>query len=693
MNSAQLLRAGRGLCSPQSPRPRSNAKYTTGPKISIRLRQTRRPRPPTLQLSASVTGNNETSSSSSNSPAPSSDDALALARQLQGIWIADYARSSGRSKLLSAMGLSGLQRVTAEKLIEGVSLSVVSSSSSGPSSPPSPSSSSSNSLVAKFLTVVPFFNVTEAVPLDGSSTELPRRDLKPGAATVSITVAVESGTSRLVVVSEWDESGGGGGTKVSLRETYKLVKPTELHVEASLLNKGSSAAAVAASSTTVYRLDKAWKPRYSFPAQKSSPPSFNPFSSFSSSPSSPSRRSLLALSSALAATSLLAVPPSDAALPPGLISATMAKTTPIPRNAPLPPAFPRGKLQLPFAVLLLRSSYDALDSSDLIPMDQFQVDFFKIRSNCWEPYLELREKAASKAGGGKNSDSRRRPQQGDLSDPAYFDVIAFSQASTIDSEFKKVEESAFVARAEAAGGSGSGSGSGAFEFVPSFDEYCEAGVEEGCPESGRRRVVRSSPVLLEEESGNGGGETDLAAFLWREQRSAAGDLIYSRLAAGSFRGLEFKNVPRPPRTLEEAKEAAEALAKVFVDNGFALKQTVNFSVDSSSDPAGASLEPSAAAARTAVVSLRLDGPADLWATGALLGASSSSPSSGFSFPGSSSFSPSQSSVPAPAFAGMALGGLLRASKALVVGKEPLSVRVVGGGTATEVTWRVSERTG
>ena len=765
MNGAQLLRAGRGLCAPQleSHRPRGNDSSVLAPKIlatrqrfvSAPERQARGGRGPLLSPAAtSVCGVGETSPPSSNS------GALALARQLEGIWIANYARSSGRSKLLSAIGLSGLQRVTAEKLIEGVSISVSSSSGSFPSSSSSGAASGvPSSLVANFLTVVPFLNVTEAVPLDGSSVDLPRRDLKPGTATVSVKVErAERGGApappRLVVVSEWVESGGkavssssssSSSFSVSLRETYKLVKPTELHVEASLYKGGGVSAAAVASSTTVYRLDKAWKPRYSFPAAPT--PSFDPFSS-------PSRRSFVALSSALAASSLLAAaassaPPASAALPPGLIFPTTAAQksplSPIPLSAPLPPAFPRRTLKLPLAVLLLRSCYDALDSSDLVPMDQFQVDFFKIRSDCWEPYLALRKRAASGAGGDSEQQRRRpRPQQGDLSDPAYFDVIAFSQAAAINAEFRKVEESALVARAEAAGGgafpssssSSSSTASGSpsfgsssspsststnssppnyappspsnvFEFVPSFEEYCEAGVEEGCPDSGRRKVVRSSPLLLpgiggNEEGGNeeagGGGEIELAASLWAQQRAAAGDLIYSRIASGSFRGLEFKDAPKPPRTLEEVKEAAEALAGIFVNGGFALKRTVSFSVFSSvnSDEESDSFT---AAARTAVVSLRLDGPADLRATGALVVGGGSSHSSGSgSFSSSCSGFGSASSrgkarAPAPAFAGLALGGLLRASEALVVGREPFSIRVVGGGTATEASWRVSERGG
>jgi hypothetical protein len=35
--------------------------------------------------------------------------------------------------------------------------------------------------------------------------------------------------------------------------------------------------------------------------------------------------------------------------------------------------FPRKPLQLNFAVLLMRSSYDAVDALDFLPMEQFEV--------------------------------------------------------------------------------------------------------------------------------------------------------------------------------------------------------------------------------------------------------------------------------------------------------------------------------
>ena len=46
---------------------------------------------------------------------------------------------------------------------------------------------------------------------------------------------------------------------------------------------------------------------------------------------------------------------------------------------PKPTRALRNKLSLDFAVLLMRSSYNALDELDCVPMDQFQRDFFLVR--------------------------------------------------------------------------------------------------------------------------------------------------------------------------------------------------------------------------------------------------------------------------------------------------------------------------
>ena len=49
---------------------------------------------------------------------------------------------------------------------------------------------------------------------------------------------------------------------------------------------------------------------------------------------------------------------------------------------PKPPKVLRNQLNLDFAVLLMRSSYNALDQIDCVAMDQFQRDFFILVSLC-----------------------------------------------------------------------------------------------------------------------------------------------------------------------------------------------------------------------------------------------------------------------------------------------------------------------
>jgi hypothetical protein len=41
---------------------------------------------------------------------------------------------------------------------------------------------------------------------------------------------------------------------------------------------------------------------------------------------------------------------------------------------------------LKFAVLLMRSAYEAVDALDFIPMDKFQIKFWKLRQSEVEPY-------------------------------------------------------------------------------------------------------------------------------------------------------------------------------------------------------------------------------------------------------------------------------------------------------------------
>ena len=90
-----------------------------------------------------------------------------------------------------------------------------------------------------------------------------------------------------------------------------------------------------------------------------------------------------------------------------------------------PPKVLRNKLNLDFSVLLMRSSYNALDELDVVAMDQFQRDFFLIRSAEYQTYVDLLGPGAV--------------QQGDLTNPAYFDFISFAQYATINREILNPE--------------------------------------------------------------------------------------------------------------------------------------------------------------------------------------------------------------------------------------------------------------
>ena len=85
-----------------------------------------------------------------------------------------------------------------------------------------------------------------------------------------------------------------------------------------------------------------------------------------------------------------------------------------------PPRVLRQRMNLDFAVLLMRSSYNAVDELDIVAMDQFQKDFFLVRQAEYSFYADALGAGAM--------------QQGDLADPNYFDFISFAQYATISRE-------------------------------------------------------------------------------------------------------------------------------------------------------------------------------------------------------------------------------------------------------------------
>ena len=99
--------------------------------------------------------------------------------------------------------------------------------------------------------MVPFFKVTEAFQLEGS-TSMARRDMKSGSQQATATVDAD-GSLRVAI--SWGEPNVGGVTEV-----YRLVE------EAGTLECLSTVAVAAGSVTTrsVFRRSDRWKPRFSW---------------------------------------------------------------------------------------------------------------------------------------------------------------------------------------------------------------------------------------------------------------------------------------------------------------------------------------------------------------------------------------------------------------------------------------------
>ncbi|KAL3147223.1 hypothetical protein ABBQ32_002719 [Trebouxia sp. C0010 RCD-2024] len=183
---------------------------------------------------------------------------------------------------------------------------------------------------------------------------------------------------------------------------------------------------------------------------------------------------------------------------------------------PEPVAFPRKALDQRFAVLLLRSTYDAVDALDFIAMDQFQIQFWKTRQAEYEPYLLQY--------------SPIRVRQGDLTDPLYFDFISFAQYSTVCTTVPK--------------------------GLQVFKEYCE-----DCPD--QSKLVRRDASFKD----NNSLPTQIAI--------RTGDLIYDGLRNG-FREETFPGTPAPltPSQAAQVPLQVQKLLDVFVDRGFAIKAQV-----------------------------------------------------------------------------------------------------------------------
>lgn len=185
---------------------------------------------------------------------------------------------------------------------------------------------------------------------------------------------------------------------------------------------------------------------------------------------------------------------------------------------PLPPSpvqFPRKNLNRKFAVLLMRSAYDAADDLDFVAMDNFQVRFWKLRQSEVEPYtLQY---------------SPLKVKYGDLTDPLYFDFISFAQFATISNEMK--------------------TGEVVFQEKNGAD--------------GELKTVRRDASIM---------QNSLLPLAFARK---AGNHIYQRLLEG-FEGENF-NVPRPCPPTSDSKcllEGINRLLELFVGQGYALNANV-----------------------------------------------------------------------------------------------------------------------
>lgn len=82
---------------------------------------------------------------------------------------------------------------------------------------------------------------------------------------------------------------------------------------------------------------------------------------------------------------------------------------------PAPVVLARKTLDQDFAVLLMRAGYNVVDALDFVPMDEFQAQFFEIRSSEWEKFIQ----------------DNLGMRQGIITDPRYFDFISYAQMLTV----------------------------------------------------------------------------------------------------------------------------------------------------------------------------------------------------------------------------------------------------------------------
>ena len=138
------------------------------------------------------------------------------------------------------------------------------------------------------------------------------------------------------------------------------------------------------------------------------------------------------VSSTIASSAIVDRPLDASAASPLKAEETDSFLTRVERKMRRPPVkMLRPEIDLDFAVLLMRSSYNALDELDCVPMEQYQRDLFLFRQSEYDDYRTQLGPGVIYQGPNRKNPSIMCPC---ISDAYYFDFLSFAQYATISRE-------------------------------------------------------------------------------------------------------------------------------------------------------------------------------------------------------------------------------------------------------------------
>ncbi len=236
-----------------------------------------------------------------------------------------------------------------------------------------------------------------------------------------------------------------------------------------------------------------------------------------------SRRDVMNILSLVGITPFVKPLPSNAATPMTVDEAESFSAKLERKRRKPPPKLLRPQINMDFAVLMMRSSYQAMDELDCVAMDQFQKDFFFIRQAEYLPYVDSLGPGLVK--------------QGELSDPYNFDFISFAQYATIYRDLSK--DPAVV-----------------------FEEQQPVIVGEDEKQQFISKVIRRDPTLL-----------DNSLLPVRHDELVGGKILgrLNELFSGTSSAIPYIDINSDSKSIAAA---LQQLVNLFLVNGFAFDGNV-----------------------------------------------------------------------------------------------------------------------